>query len=94
MKRCVKYWIKILKMPENTLIKKYCNMMKYCDELGHTNWVTEVKKLLQKNGFGYIWDMQVVNNELGLILAFVQRLKDQFIQKWTTEVNSNRKLIF
>ena len=39
----------------------------------------KVKKSLQKNGVRmvfkrlYIWDVQVVNNELGFISAFVQR---------------------
>ena len=93
MKRCIKYWIRILKMPDSRLVKTCYNMLKYYDELGNKNWVTEIKTLLQRNGFGYIWDTQTVSNECKFISSFVQRLKDQFAQDWIVDVNDNRKLI-
>ena len=34
MRRCVKYWLRILKLPENRLVKIFYNMMKYFDDLG------------------------------------------------------------
>ena len=70
MRRCVKFWIRMLKMPENRLVKKCYNMMEYLDELGYNNWA--------------------MDNESIFISGFVQRLKDQFLQKWTAGVNSNR----
>ena len=93
MRRCVKYWIRILKLPENRLVKKCYNMMKYFDDLGFNNWATEIKILLQTNGFGYIWESHVVENESTFKSAFVQRLKDQFLQKWAFDINCNRKLV-
>ena len=36
-KRCIKYWIRILKMPNHRLVKQCYNMMKYFDELGNSN---------------------------------------------------------
>ena len=68
-------------------------MMKYFDDLGFNNWATEIKSLLQTNGFGYIWESHVAENESTFISAFVQRLKDQFLQKWAVDINSNRKLV-
>ena len=73
MRRCVKYWIRVLKLPEHRLVKKCYNMMKYFGDLGSNNWVTEIKNLLQTNGFGYIWDLQVAEHESTFISAFVQR---------------------
>ena len=92
-KRCVKYWIRILKMPNNRLVKKCYNMMKYFDELGNSNWCSRVKQLLQSTGFNYVWEMQDIQNESSFISAFVQRLIDQYIQNWFSEININRKLI-
>ena len=67
IRRCVKYWIRILKLPENRLVKICYNVMKYFDDLGFNNWVTEIKILLQTNGFGYIWESHVAENESTII---------------------------
>ena len=37
--------------------------------------------------------MQDNPNETTFILAFVQRLKDQYVQNWFTDVSLNRKLV-
>ena len=42
-KRCIKYWLKILKMPEYRFVKK-CYIMMYNDDLrGRNNWVTKIR---------------------------------------------------
>ena len=41
-KRCIKYWIRILKMPNGRLVKTCYNMRRYFDELGN-NWCTHIK---------------------------------------------------
>ena len=68
-------------------------MMRYFDDLDNNNWCTRIKKLLQDHGYGYIWDMPDIQNERTFMLAFVQRLKDQFLQSWSSAVTRNRKLI-
>ena len=49
-KRCIKYWIRITRMPNNRLVKKCYVMMKLYDNNGHTNWATIVRKRLYENG--------------------------------------------
>ena len=80
-------------MPDSRLVKACYNMLKYYDELGKKNWVTEIKTLLKRNGFGYTWDTQTVSNECKFISSFVPRPKDQFAQDWIVDVNDNRTLI-
>ena len=92
-KRCLKYWIRILKMPEHRYVKKCYNMMKYFDDLGSSNWCSRIKLLLNSVGLNYVWEAQTITNETGFITEFVKRLKDQCIQNWYTDVNTNRKLI-
>ena len=48
---------------------------------------------MQSSGYGYIWEMQDIPNESTFILAFVQRLKYQYVQNWFTDVSLNRKLV-
>ena len=37
--------------------------------------------------------MQDIQNEAVFIATFVQRLKDQYIQNWFSDINTNRKLV-
>ena len=92
-KRCLRNWIRILKMPQHRLVKKCYNMMKYFDELGSSNWCTRIKLLLQSAGLNYAWEVQDIQNEAVFIATFVQRLKDQYIQNWFSDINTNRKLV-
>ncbi|MEW8548219.1 MAG: reverse transcriptase family protein [Candidatus Thiodiazotropha sp.] len=91
-KRCIKYWLKILNMPDTRYVKKCYTMLKVLDEYGQNNWVSQVRQLLFSNGFGYIWINQHVLNPRLFILAFVQRLRDQYLQAWYNELANSSKL--
>ena len=93
-KRAIKFWLKIQKMPNCRIVKKCYKMMLIEDEYGKINWVTNVRKCLQSNGFGYVWTNQGVHNEYKFISEFVCRLKDMYIQHWQVAVQSNTKLEF
>ena len=67
--------------------------MKYFDDLGSSNWCSRIKLLLNNVGLNDVWEAQTITNETGFITEFVKRLKDQCIQNWYTDVNTNRKLI-
>ena len=42
-KRCMKYWLRLLKTPRNRYIRLCYEMLKYYDSVGHTNWVSKVR---------------------------------------------------
>ena len=46
-KRCDKYWINILVMPNYRYVKLSYNMLKILDEYGQTNWASKVKYYFQ-----------------------------------------------
>jgi hypothetical protein len=91
-KRCIRYWFKILNMTSERYVKKCYLMMVNDDINGKTNWVTKLKHILQRNGFGNVWENQGVGNELYFIKIFIQRLKDQHLQDWNQTVTSSSKL--
>lgn len=91
-KRVIKYWCRILKMDEQRYVKKAYNMMKCFDNYGQNNWVTYVKNLLMRNGFGHIWFDQSVPNEKLFLHQFTLRLKDQYLQLWHSDVGNSSKL--
>ena len=56
--RCIKYWLKILALPNDSIVKScYIMLQNYCNN-GRTNWASEVKKLLYHYGFRYAWENQ------------------------------------
>ena len=82
-KRCIKYWLRILNMPKDRLVRLSYDMLLYFDNVGHTNWVTHVRSDLCMNGFAYIWNNQNVENPSFFLKTYVNRLINQHQQSWT-----------
>ena len=91
-KRCIKYWMKILMMSDTRYVKKCYIMQKLLDDYGQINWVTKIRQLLFTNGFGYIWLNQNVHNASAFITELVQRLQDQSIQSWNSDIANSSKI--
>ena len=68
--------------------------MLHFDSLGYKNWASEIRHILSVNGFWYVWENQGVQNEKAFMRIFEQRIKDQFLQIWKTQISSNSKLSF
>ena len=62
-----------------------CSFYFYLDSLGKHNWATDVKNVLNTNGFGCIWEWQNIVNEKVFFKELEQNLRDQFLQKWHEE---------
>lgn len=91
-KRCVKYWFKILKLTMSSLVRKSYVMMVNDDINAIVYLVTLSKRCFLLNEFGYVWDQQFVENESLFINDFVTRLKDQFLQKWSSGITRGKQL--
>ena len=90
--RTLKYWLKIVNMPDYRLVKKCYTMLKLFDSNGQINWVSHIRSLLRSNGYGYIWNNQCVHNKDLFILSFTQRLKDQYLQEWNNSLHEISRL--
>ena len=88
-KRILKYWFKIIKS-EGSLINK---LFKYQIENNYNNdamWADQVKNLLSELGFSYLWQN---NNITELQLkCIIQRLYDQYFQKFYSDIRTSTKL--
>ena len=62
-KRYTKYWLKPIKMPENSLSNICYKMQVRFDEIYRKGWVTDLKQLLFSNSFGHMWISQGVGDE-------------------------------
>ena len=84
--RCLKYWLRVLKMDEFRIPKQAYKMMILMDESEKKCWVTEVKTVLSRNGFYSIWLQQVVREEKTFLGELKRRLMDNFIQEWNATI--------
>ena len=90
--KCIKYWLKINMMSSNRLMKQ-CYIMSYnLDAAGRNTWATNIKDLLYRYGFGYVWWNQSVGDINLFISEFSSRLRDNYRQEWHLEMSTNGKL--
>ena len=90
--KCVKYWLKIIAMPEGSLVKAcYILLYNQCN-LGKLNWASKVKQILNQYGFGYVWEGQSVNDVNSFLCNFKTRLSDCELQWWSDQVGEMSKL--
>ena len=84
--RCLKYWLRVLKMDDIRIPKQAYKMMILMDESEKKCWVTQVKDVLSKNGFYCVWLQQGVGDEKKFLCELKQRLTDNFIQEWNATI--------
>lgn len=78
--KCIKYWLRLLRMNNDRLPKKSYDMLMYLDSESRHTWATTVNNALYKIGFGFAWVYQDVGNKIFFIDQVKLRLKDISIQ--------------
>ena len=76
--RCIKYWFRILFMEQSRLPNQAYRMLVNLDENRKQCWATEVRVLLCKTGFYFVWLQQGVGDVKSFLYVFKQRLLDMF----------------
>lgn len=88
----VKFWLKIISLENHTLVKACYEMLLRLITLGRKNWASDIKDLLYRHGFGYVWEQQYVANISVFLSCFKLRLQDNFIQLWNARRSEISKL--
>ena len=65
-------------------------MMYGLDQYGKNTWVSEIKYVLNRTGFGYVWISQTIGNVKLFLSEFRQRVIDIEKQKWYSSVTDNK----
>ena len=79
----IRYWFRILSMDEDRLPRKFYNLLVELDSKGKDCWVTNIRSLLNKTGFHFVWAQQGVGDVKLFLCELQQRLVDIFIQEWS-----------
>lgn len=89
--RCIKYWLRIVKLDDKRLPKIAYRMHVHLDDLGQKSWAYNVKTLLCASGFGDVWQQQGAGDTNLFLSVFKQRLSDQARQDWHWEVSNGER---
>ena len=91
---CLRYWLKLLRMDDSRLPKKAYHMLHHMDERRKKNWVTNVRELLTRHGFGVVWYQQNVGNDMSFLKLLKQRLIDTRMQTLDGHLNESERFGF
>ena len=92
--KCIKFWLKLLELPNSELMKAcYLLLFQHCVK-GRKNWASKVRDLLYINGFGYIWEQQIVYNKDSFLKDFHTRLIDCCKQDWFSKIQDMPRLFY
>ena len=91
--RCIKYWFKLLSLDETRLPLLAYKMLVSLDERGKRCWVTNIKELLFRTGFGIVWLHQGAGNMNLFLKMFKTRLTDMFVQKWHETMDGSDRYV-
>ena len=80
--KCIKYWLRILKMPHHRLPFKAYRMLVYLHENNRNTWATSVCFFLHKYGFREAWIHQSVGDENVFLKLLRCRLINEFEDQW------------
>jgi len=90
--KCVKYWLKLLSVPTNSLLGScYLFLHNQC-MLGKSNWVSKIRDILFRYGYGWVWENQGVPEENVFMKMFVDRIRDCELQLWISDIQNMSKL--
>ena len=89
--KILKFWFRLIET-DNVIVKEVYNMSLNDCNNGKTNWVTNVKNLLNQNGFNYVWNNPKSVNVKVFIPIFKQKIIDTFVQNWHVDKESNNVL--
>ena len=89
--KCVKYWCHLLYMNQNRYKKNCYLMLKSHTELGRNIWASNVRDLLYRFGFGFVWLSQDVRNVTVFLQELRQRVIDCSAQDWHEQVSTSAK---
>ena len=91
--KSVKYWLRILKMPDHRFPYKSYKMLLYLHEQYPKPWASSVCFQLYKYGFNHVWENQGVGDEKTFLKEFKNRLITEYKQEWFYSLATNERYL-
>ena len=95
--RMIMFWARIYKTnstPKLSSVLYQLLLNLYKRDIYKSPWISTVKNILDGCGFSGVWDNQFIPGSLNSFKTRLQqRIRDQFVQHWTSEINDSSKCI-
>jgi len=93
--KMLSFWSRIITGDTNKISYLMYKCMYEMDKQGiqEFKWINEIREILDSVGLSYVWQEQNPRNGSWLKSHVQQTLKDQFVQKWNSEIWSMNKCI-
>ena len=88
----LRYWLRLQRLPNTRINKQAYDMLVNLAEQGKSNWASHIRDLLFQNGFGIAWISGQVGNEKMFLNMVKERLKDCYIQGWSSKILNSEHL--
>ena len=85
--RMITFWARLFSSSYNKLSSKLYHIAEYFN----TTWYNYIRKILDECGLSYIWQTKSIKSVEWLRKTVFFRLKDQFFQKWKSEMYNSPK---
>jgi hypothetical protein len=92
--KCIRFWLRILKMSPQRLPYKAYKMSLYLHEQNRRTWASSVCYVLYKYGFDNVWENQGVGDEKMFLKEFKERLLTSYKQEWSTKLRTSDRFLF
>ena len=89
--RVVKFWVRILKLPENHMVKSAYNCLFELDMVGHNNWCSLVRHLLDFVDMSNVWEQQFIVNNTTFIGKVTEKLSSLYIAYWKNQIGDSER---
>ena len=87
--KAIKYWVRIVQMKDDSLVKIVYNMLCSLDDAGFTNWVTNIRKCLIESGSQHVWENQICDT--ANVKSIKVNMMNKFEEVWYDEINNGEK---
>ena len=91
--KSVKFWLRIIKMPQERLPRKTYQMLLFIHQNNKNTWASSICFLLFKYGFAVVWENQGVGNEHLFLKTLKERLCAEFCANWSACLQSSDRYI-
>ena len=68
-------------------------MLRSLAATGKVNWASNVRSLLYRHGFGYVWEADIIGDGVQFINTFNQRIKDCSAQQLHSQIEESPKTL-
>ncbi|MEW8547414.1 MAG: reverse transcriptase family protein, partial [Candidatus Thiodiazotropha sp.] len=89
--RMVSFWAKLGSSGNNDIATCLYQLIYSLNEQKRiqSKWLAHIKNIITSNGYGHVWNSHDEVNKKWFVQAFKQKLKDQYLQKWSSLVDQS-----